>query len=176
MIPDWLAAVATSIAVIVAAITYWRNREDRHISQARKVYALHSSELLPKGEYVDVGDVQVQDIFVMPSRSGDTVRHRLLGQSVCVTVTVHNASDEVISNVEIRVSADDLDSWPDRFTSKRIPAISPGKEQSAKFVVKDKWSTERHIARFDLSTTLVFTDSAGTDWIREDARPVRELK
>lgn len=175
--PDWLAAVATSTAVLVAAFTYKRSRADHHVEQARKVYVLHASERCAEGQWVDTGEGWAESGTL--THVPDEVRgYQLKTRGVHIRVTVHNASDEVISNVEVVISADNVEDWPRGPRDARyvIAAISPGGDHLVDFVVKDRWSSGVGVTHLDLSARLRFTDSAGTHWSRRDARPVQEVK
>lgn len=175
--PDWLAAVATSIAVLVAAFTYKKSRNDDHFRQARKVYVLHSSDRRDEGQWVDTGEGWAEAGALRPWP--DEVRgYQLKTKGVHVRAKVHNASDEVISNVEVVVSADNVENWPQGPRDARyvIAAIPPGADHLVHFIAKDLWSDGHGVMGLDLSVRLRFTDSTGTHWTRRDARPVRELK
>ena len=175
--PDWLAAVATSVAVLVAAFTYKKSRNDDHVRQARKVYVLHASERYEEGQWVDTGEGWAELGALLPWP--DEARgYQLQTKGVHVRATVHNASDEVISNVEVVVSADNVNDWPQGPRDARyvIAAISPGADHIVHFVAKDLWSDGLGVTDLDFSVRLRFTDSAGSHWTRRDTRPVSELK
>lgn len=179
--PDWLAAVATSIALFVAAITYWRNRADRHVAQARRVYVTHTYEWHQKGDWADTGEGWAEQgaLETFPDRSDEDRGYRLKMKAVHVRATVHNASDEIISNIEVTVSADNVERWPtagDYVSRYVMAAIPPGGQRVVHFVVKDRWSTGFSVPGLDISVRLRFTDSAGAHWRRTDAQPVKELK
>ncbi|WP_191564898.1 hypothetical protein [Janibacter melonis] len=175
--PDWLSAIATSIAVLVAARTYRRSRRDDHVRQARKVYVLHSVERCPAGAWVGVDEGWSERDVLLP-QPGEDRGYQLKTKAVLVRATVHNASDEVISDVEVVVTADAVDGWPQAPQDPRyvIAAIPPGDDYVVHFVAKDLWSHDYGVQGIDLSLRLRFTDSAGNHWSREDARPVHALK
>lgn len=175
--PDWLGAVATSIAVLVAAFTYRKSRNGDHVRQARKVYVLHSTERCEEGAWVDTGEGWAEHGVLHPWPDEDR-GYQLKTKGVHVRASVHNASDEVISDVEVVVSAENVEDWPQGPRDARyvIAAISPGDDYVVHFVAKDLWSDGFSVAGLDLSVRLRFTDSAGSHWSRKDARSVRELK
>lgn len=174
--PDWLSAAATTVAVLVAAFTYKKSRRDDHVAQARKVYVLHTTDRHQEGDWVDTGEGWAERGALLPWP--DEARgYQLRTKGVHVRATVHNASDEVISDVEVVVLAENADDWPEpRDARYVVGAISPGASHVVHFVVTDLWQSDLSVQGLDVSVRIRFTDSAGNHWSRKDARPVRELK
>ena len=138
---------------------------------------LHTSERYEEGQWVDAGEGWAE-LGAPLARPDEARGYQLKTKGVHVRATVHNASDEVISNVEVVVSADNVEDWPQGPRDARyvIGAISPGADHIVHFVAKDLWSDGLGVMDLDFLVRLRFTDSAGSHWTRRNARPVRELK
>lgn len=175
--PDWLAAIATSSAFLIAVRTYVKSRRDDHVRQARKVYVLYTLHRCEEEDWVDTGEGWAER-GVFHLRPDEARGYQLRTKGVHVRATVHNASDEVISNVEVVVSAENVDDWPQGDDEPRyvVAAVPPGSERVVDFVAKDLWRDELSVSGLELSVRVRFTDAAGNHWSRQDARPIRELR
>ncbi|WP_426325719.1 hypothetical protein [Microbacterium sp. E-13] len=177
--PDWVAAVATSIALLIAAISYAESIKDRRRVQARLVYA--TAELvftipqdgpimnLPDPERFRMGQM------VRSRREGTDSRGRPIRiaeePGIGIDVRVHNMSDELI--FPIRLYAMDVAHGAvhdDRVMRDNDP-LRPHSDKAYRLVVTGKPGLAQN-----LRPVIVFRDSSGQWWRRTHAEPIELLR
>jgi hypothetical protein len=105
--PDWLGAGGTSLALVVAALSYRRSVRIRHEAQARLVYSYVTDHIEAQpGDRVPIKSGVISEsvgVIVSEAPTGDSflqVRVPLLVQ----TVVVHNGSQELIGPVKVQLT------------------------------------------------------------------------
>ncbi|MEU8297649.1 hypothetical protein AB0C04_10215 [Micromonospora sp. NPDC048909] len=175
--PDWVAAIFTSAAFIVAAGSYWRSVQVRREEQARLVYSkvLHvkyhdegaAFEPLPHG--AKIGNTRGPGItgvtFTMSSP------HEIaLVPVIQLTACVRNGSKELIGPAKVQVVNIGRKTTYDTF-SVLIDVIDPETDYVVDFVLPNV----DHPRQPSLGTTVLFRDASGQWWRRHLAEPIEAV-
>ena len=181
--PNWVQAGFTSLAVIVAALSYWRSVQVRREAQARLVYSQVSElgfhdagerlDLLPDGAKIGVPGGGTH--FVLPSNGDDA--HLLTVQPVAqLTAVIHNGSKELIGPAKLQVvryfsrgRGKTYETYQD--FAALIDVIPPESEYEVAFT----FPNEAQPGQPSLSTTLLFRDASGQWWRRFRAEPIEAV-
>ncbi|MGC1211993.1 MAG: hypothetical protein WA890_12100 [Micromonospora sp.] len=176
--PDWVAAIFTSAAFIVAAITYMRSVEERRESQARLVYSklvglkFHEPgtefDMLPHG--AKSGWTASGVDILPPSSPEEKSRYIALVPVIQLTAAVHNGSKELIAPAKVQVVNTGRNSTYDTF-SATVNSVDPESEEVVDFV----WPNADHPGQPGLGTTLLFRDASGRWWRRHLAEPIEAV-
>ncbi|MFY1703954.1 hypothetical protein ACN28G_19830 [Micromonospora sp. WMMA1923] len=177
--PDWLAAAGTSLAFLIAAISYARSVKERREGQARLVYSKLISlkfhdpgtqfEMLPDGARIGWTDARCAAI-VPPSSPEDKARHIALAPVIQLTAAIHNGSKELIGPAKVRVVNTGRKKTYGDF-AVMVDAVGPESEAVVDFV----WPNVDHPGQPGLGTTLIFRDASGRWWRRHLAEPVEAV-
>lgn len=171
--PNWLGAVGTTAAALIAALGFLLVVLDRQKRQARLVSCtLTKVYLRPKGyEYEHEGELTVSDDSgrTMHPRSRTIHRVRLDAPATEVRMTFTNRSDEQIS----RVTCDLL--GPDGATLRTsiwaLLVVSPAHNED--FALHLQKPEHLNIPRVGCQTRMRFTDASGVRWERVSGKPLR---
>jgi hypothetical protein len=172
--PEWVAAIGTSVALLVAALTYASDARARRQAQARLVYAkVASSESVPADRaFKDLsratithGDVSM-DAYA--DRYGNTVL-KATAPFVLVVVEVHNRSQELIGPTTIR--ARDLRSGKPWGFQLPIGYVEPGAVEVAELYCSNPLSP----ASPSMGVDVRFRDASGRWWKRVGHDPIEEI-
>lgn len=172
-IPEWVGAVFTSAAVMVAAITYRRSRVDAHVSQARRVSVIPDDyQRVSDGGWVLFSQGSAE-AGVLGIERDDELGVRVRQRCVFQRVTVINNSHEDVSGLLVELKSDDP-GFPR--IEYGVAAMPPGRSETVSFVVADRWYSGGIDFGVRIDAYITFTDSAGTHWNRRGSEPVREQK
>ncbi|MGO2750294.1 MAG: hypothetical protein ACTIA6_09615 [Pseudoclavibacter sp.] len=176
---EWVGAISTAAAFIIAAIGYaWSVSRDRK-AQARRVYANYAGyDLYPGGVNADarellpldaVGYTFEEEMGVQGDRNPDgSMTISIAGPVVRCTYKIVNHSDEVIGPVRLNL-VDPKTGELIANVEGTIPYIEPGGEVRYGAVLVDRWRTEV----VELHARIIFRDSSGTWWHRYESEPVQ---
>jgi hypothetical protein len=176
---EWIAAVGTALAFLIAAIAFAAEARRRAWAQARLVYAVViRARHLEDGEQLDVhmdgasvgmGDAEgrpAYDAFGNGVRAAD-------GRSIVVTVAVLNESDELLGVTLVRPVAP-VTGRPSPWNFE-VPGgpVPPHGEYRVALLCKDdpRPNIERAVG-----VEVTFRDSAGRWWRRRNAEPVKRAR
>lgn len=168
-VPDWIAAIGTVLAFVVAAVAYagsvWISRE----AQARQVSMTQLQvEVVeagsPLGAEMPMVSIGVPTDFAIHQPKGPVTQVR----AVRIKITVVNNSDEVMGPVSIEFAETAARSFLQN-ADGAIDRIQPHQESSIIVVIPDKW----HPIHPPLYVRMVFRDSAGRWWQRFENERVR---
>ena len=173
--PEWLAAVGTTAAFLVAAVAYARDVKARRWAQARLVHVEvrdvrfyapgETAPLLAYGAQVGYGDVP----WLPVAREEPPVTHQvLLGAGALVTAVVHNGSDEIFGPALVRAYGRTGLDTPWGFDVPGGP-VGPRSE-----TVLELLCSNPHYPRGEpgIYLEVTFRDSAGRWWRRRGYEPV----
>ncbi len=174
--PDWLAALGTSLAFIIAAIAYLRSAKDSRERQARLVYASFANvsahnagetlPLLQGGAQIGTGD----GFVIVPGEPGTEAKMVTLSPIMRAIVRVHNGSDEIMGPVKIQLWDIGHGRAYDRVTMP-TGAIEPGKDYVVDMsVVNSHWPGQPA-----LGMVIVFRDSSNRWWKRHGFEPIERV-
>ncbi len=169
--PDWLAAVGTSLAFLVAGLAYARDVRTRREAQARLVYCKITRvmscgaglqlPLLMDDARMGFGDARtrmVQDDF------GDAIEE-LLEPAVRLIVEIHNGSDELLPAAYVQpVDPSGHRRWEFRVGSGPVDPRSVA-------VVQLTCTNPAHPDQPSFAPRLAFLDAGGRWWLRQAAEP-----
>lgn len=175
--PDWVGALGTSAAFLVAAFAYAGDVRRRRWAQARLVYVrleyLTSHETSATVPILDRGvrprgtDVEGVEL---PTRGG---RGKLIvDAAAAVTAAIHNGSDELIGPAIVRAVGRTLPGVPWDFE------VSAGSVDPHSEVLADLLCSNPHHpgAPPNLELEVTFRDSAGRWWRRRGTEPVERAR
>jgi hypothetical protein len=176
--PDWVAAVFTSLAFMVAAVSYARSVKVHRESQARLVYSKvtetehhlpgTSFELLAHG--ARIGKTCPGMEIESPTAIGTKARGRAISPIMQVTAVIHNGSDELIGPTKLQIVNVGLKSVYDEFAHV-LNAIEPKSEYIVNFMIHNPV----HPSQPSLGSTLLFRDASGSWWRRHLAEPIEAV-
>lgn len=176
--PDWIAALGTTAAFLVAAVSYYRSVEVRREEQARLVYSkithhvehdpLAEFEMLPNGAQVGAGGEGVG--IVTPAVTGGAARHLAFAPVIQLTAVIHNGSKELIGPVKLQVVDTGLGTTYDTFS-----AIYGSVEPESELIVDFILCNVHHPGSPGLGTTVLFRDASGQWWRRHLAEPIERV-
>ena len=172
--PDWIAAIGTGGAFLVAASAYRTSVRDRHNAQARLVQAYMAE---PVEEFL----VDANGPSVISSRhyagwhfepditswAGESHDHYVESDCAVAKITLHNKSSEFAHSLEV-----ELAEKTGPIVAKIVVAtIAPDTALPLIAVLPNE------PRMYDgLSIRLRFVDATGERWISETGRPVRVRK
>lgn len=142
-LPDWLAAIATPIAVVALLVEVVRSRSERRAAVAEEARAEREQQ------------VRSVTAWAQAVRQGP--------ESVYSTVTAHvdNASALAIYDVDIAL----VSSRPDlTLERRRVRVIPPGARDDG-----ETWTAVRLEPEDTVDVLLRFTDAQGLRWTRQGA-------
>ncbi|MDN4479909.1 hypothetical protein [Demequina muriae] len=177
--PEWVAAILTGLAFLIAAVSLALEVSRRRKAQARLVYSetRHVRTVIKGAKFpaladgatvrfdgrtfaaggsapLDVQDKEGRDLFIAAE------------DQVIYTVAVCNVSDELVSKVNVRIYLDN-----DVAATGVIGIVPPHSETVAEFLAPLR-------SRFMVIGTcheVVFRDAAGRWWLREEAEPIERV-
>lgn len=176
--PEWIAAIFTSLAFLVAAVTYMRAAKANRESQARLVYASFTKisehgpgeqlELL--GEGVDIGGGEGYTIVPPVNHPVDKATMLTVAPIIRATVRIHNGSKELIGPFKLMIVNSGTGKLFDRVSMVYGP-IEPESDKLIDFsVINEVWPNSPSI-----SPTIWFRDSSGRWWRRHQYEPVEAI-
>jgi hypothetical protein len=176
--PDWIAAIFTSLAFVVATVSYARSVEVRREAQARLVYSkithvqehepLAEFEMLPNGARTGAGGEGVG--IVTAALTGGEPRYLAVAAIIQLTAVIHNGSKELIGPVKLQVVDKGLEATHDTVSAVFGP-IEPESDYVVSFTVRNV----HHPGSPSLGTTLLFRDASGQWWRRHLAEPIERV-
>ncbi|MGG5258636.1 hypothetical protein [Phycicoccus avicenniae] len=178
--PDWLAAVFTSFAFSIAALTYLRSARERRQAQARLVYAkitayrtFEPGQMVPLPEGLGTGVPQPGAVhnLVSPAGGGGVALTWVAATRVVrVVVELHNASDELVLRWLPRLYDYGLRLEYD-ITSTPLGVVEPHSHSSVILVANNPHAQGEP----GLNVNLTIEDSSGQTWERLQSRPIRRI-
>ena len=178
--PDWIAAVGTSFAFLIAAVAYFRDVKTRRESQARLVYTRLLTikdhrpgellEALAEGATQGISSASIR--LVLPPQTG-TGKAALVSDddTIRVTAAVRNASDELIGPVKLQLVDTGRQEVFNEFCLLTA-YIEPGSEYVGDFVFVNPAGPGAQPA---LGTTVIFRDASGQWWRRHLAEAIERV-
>lgn len=171
-VPDWIAAVGTSAAFIVAAVAFLHEVRNRRAAQARLVF----------GEIAGGGNVYPGDhVLAWPSSEGfawpqgldavdgtDKVGNATIVSNSPLAVTkvsVTNGSAEIVGPVLVRVEGTGIGSRDMALVARIV-----GPASHATVEVEALWLNAPEAPLRNV--VIAFRDSSATWWTRRDSEPV----
>lgn len=174
--PDWVAAIFTSAAFLIAALSFRRSVNDRTREEARRVYVVPTftaTEKKPGQEFDFDGDLYWEGDGLEPfdnAYGGRTWRTLLPG--ALHNLVIRNDSTEVVT--QLRVSMDNPHRRVYRSPAPMYEFLAPGAEQRLSIYVhrgKGKpWAYLR------VRPALEFRDAAGRFWTHGLGLPLTRRK
>lgn len=175
--PDWLAAIATGLAFLIAAISYARSTRDHRQSQSRLVYATFKSiashpagmviPILPEGVETGYGEGTV----VAPGLGADGGFGMITTAPIMrATDAIHNGSDELIHPVKLQLRDTGLDRILDRISLRTGPV-----EPHTEHLVDISVINEHFPGEPGISPVIIFRDSSGRWWKRHEYEPIERI-
>jgi hypothetical protein len=178
--PDWIAAIGTTAAFLIAAVSYRRSVRDAEQSQARLVYSdVTDVTYLKPGDNIrnamkDQNGLWVSGFAIVnaqdPYSGGIVHETRATDHVVLITVTIRNGSDELIGPVKIRLfhtgeyrHLEDCDLL--------VSDVQPKKKVRRTIV----FVNEVHPAMAPHGAEIVFRDSSSRWWRRTRFEPVERI-
>ena len=171
--PDWIAAIGTSSAFLIAAGSYVRDVRSRREAQARLVYAniidtqAHVPgdvfPMLANGALIGGSNASVQFL-----REGSESRYRALEPLVALTVAIHNLSNELVWPARVR--AHEINGKRHDFVVATGP-VEPGRERVVELICRNP----HFPGEPSLGVGLVFRDSSGRWWKRHQWDPIERV-
>ncbi|PWJ25902.1 hypothetical protein ATK17_2040 [Branchiibius hedensis] len=180
-LPQWALWIGFGIAIttaIIALATYVANSRERTRAQARLVYA-EVKEQTTFGANVEtdvfssiipqIEEGAIEEQHILEETSGQTVkRYRTATVCICVTIELHNDSDELLLEWRAMLFDRSLKRYCDNAPLVAQPTVKP--HSSAQIAVIFKAPDPANSA--DLSVDVTFRDSVGRTWQRRQGSPV----
>jgi len=174
--PDWVAAVGTSLAFIIAAVSYFRSVRDATKAQARLVYASlvdikshapgEESPLMLGGASIGGGE----GYAIKPGAPGVQATQIAVAPLTRAVVRVHNGSDELMGSVKVQLYNSGLKKLFDRATMFTGP-IEPHNDYVADIsVINEQYQGEPSVGM-----VIVFQDSSNRWWKRHGFQPIERI-
>lgn len=174
--PDWIAAVGTSLAFMIAAVTYFRSVRDASEAQARLVFArieeIHFYSPGDEGATL-LGEAEIsggEGLALLRGADGLPTRVQALHPVVRAVVRIHNGSDELVGPGKIQLYNDGFKRMFDR-VSMFHGAIEPHSDYFAELHVINP----HHPSQPSVSTVLIFRDSSNRWWKRAGFDPIERI-
>lgn len=175
--PDWIGAIGTSLAFLVAAGSYMQSVRLRRESQARLVYSkIVQTQYFGTGaefgllpNKASIGNEAAGVQFVQPSQFNEA-HYRALMPVIQMTVVIHNGSKELIGPVKVQiVNLGRKQLYED--TSIIFSPIEPDSEKRVSFVIPN----EDYPGEPSLGSTVLFRDASGRWWRRHHVEPIEAV-
>lgn len=163
-VPDWVAAIGTVSAFVLAAIGYIWSVSISRKAQARKIVIDPATY-----EHHPAGRPFVLDPATMwPNILWDEEKHGKVvpgKQVIIATVKITNLSDEAMGPLVIELVAGDTFI---EAAAEHTARIGPSEHMSFKFGLENTW----HPSPASIQTRIVFRDAAGRWWQRFENEPI----
>lgn len=174
--PNWIVGIATSLAFLVAAGTYWQAVKVRREEQARLVYsslkafhARQAGETFPiNGDGADIG-LSNGNVRIVNSDNDKTAQQIALEPVLQVTVAIHNLSKEMVSPVRVHL----IDSGHGKVWKEF--SLSVVVEPKSTKLVEFVFPNHIHPAQPGIGTIITFRDSSSNWWRRFGSEPIDRL-
>ncbi|MDN3494331.1 hypothetical protein QL996_00130 [Planococcus sp. APC 4015] len=178
--PDWVAAAFTSLAFLVAAVSYAHSVHSRRQAQARLVYAklAHVSyhqpgEIIPSdsaaivvnGEGYEFVKFEIWNVGEPPTGL------RVLQPLVRTVIVVHNGSDELIGPVKIQL----LDPATRKLFERVSLPLNAPIEPRSDLVVELLVVNDLHPGAPSVAPVIWFRDSSSRWWRRDGLEPIEAI-
>lgn len=178
-LPDWIMAVGTTIAFIVAALAYFDDVRHRAVAQARLIYLtedrtthLEPGERITEsaGDAMASGDVLID--YIKQTRVHSTVEIKEHGQ--LTELTAHNVSNELVTRFEVQA----VDFKGTRYAQiiyGGFCPLPPETSHKVRVLIGHESSIgigEKHLPFFEVQ----FEDSSGRWWRRHPDGPIKRLR
>ncbi|MFD6094598.1 hypothetical protein ACFWGN_21000 [Oerskovia sp. NPDC060338] len=174
--PDWLAAICTGLAFLVAAIAYTRDVRARRWAQARLVHVevvlstvTHLGRVPAWREVVTVMGGDVGSVETV--RGHPRLRAVNIPPAAVVVAEIHNGSDELVGLTLVRAYGRSGPDDPWDFEVTGGPVGPRGK-----VVMMLLCSLSMLNQQPDVELEVTFRDSAGRWWRRRGVEPARRAK
>lgn len=174
--PDWVAAVGTTAAFLIAAISYFRSTRDASKGQARLVYAkIIETKFYEPGEEgpmmldsVQLGGGEGLEIVREPGLTPTNVR--ALMPLARVVVRIHNGSNELVGPGKLQL----VDSGHKKIFDQVSMPFGPVEPRSD-FTVEIHVGNPHHPNQPSIETVMLFRDSSSRWWKREGIEPIERI-
>lgn len=175
--PDWIAAIATGAAFLIAAITYARSTRDHTEAQARLVYASFSHithhapgeqlEMLPNGARMGYGEGTV----IVPG-AGPAGKAAIFSAAPIIrcSVVIHNRSTELIGPGKLQLRNSGTGKIFDS-VAFNFGVVEPTTDDVLDFTIIN----EVPPAQPSVSPVIIFRDSSGRWWKRDQYEPIERI-
>jgi len=175
--PDWIGAIGTSLAFMVAAGSYFQSVRMRKESQARLIYSrVIDTQHYEPGDLFETlpGEARIGNgaqgvSFVFPSEPDEPAHYLATVPIMQLTAVIHNGSKELIGPVKIQVVNTGAKSTYD--SSLSFGPIEPESDYRVSFVLPN----DVHPGQPSLGTTLLFRDASGQWWRRHLYEPIQAV-
>lgn len=174
--PEWITAVGTTAAFLVAAGSYSVSVKVRREAQARLVYSkmtdvsFHAAgeqfPILQHGARMGNGSSAIR---IVQDEHGNNV-YLAVAPVMRATVVVHNGSKELIGSARVQIVDVGLGVVRDDF-SISIDAIDPESDHTVEFT----WLNDHHPGFPSVGTTVIFRDASGQWWRRHRSEPIERV-
>ena len=171
--PDWLAAGGTSLALVIAALSYRRSVQIRHEAQARLVYSYVTDHLEAQpGDRVPMKSGAISEGVGVILPAGPTGDAFLQAQVPLLvqTVVVHNGSQELIGPVKVQLT-DIGRGVVFEDCAYIVDSVKPNTEARWTFYLQN----QSHPGSPSTGSTIVFRDASGSWWRRNRSEPVHHV-
>jgi len=174
--PDWIAAIGTTLAFLIAAVTYFRSSRSAIEAQARLVYAtLDTVDFLAAGETFSMLDGGAtmgfgEGFAMQPSARGVMPRTVALEPVMRVSVRLRNGSAEVIGPAKVQL-------WNigRKFLLDRVAANTGPIEPHSDLVISIVVANPDHPAMPSVRPVLIYRDSSARWWKRDGFEPIERI-
>lgn len=174
--PDWVAAVGTSLAFLIAAVSYFRSTRNGREAQARLVYSTfldiktyeagEEAPIMLPGAKIAGGEGMV----IVPSPPGVESRSKAIAPVIRAAVRVHNGSDELMGPAKIQLYDTGHKKLFDRVTMFTGPI-----EPHSDYVVDLSIINEIHPNQPSLGMVTIFRDSSNRWWKRHQSEAIERI-
>ncbi|GAA1767966.1 hypothetical protein [Agromyces humatus] len=176
--PDWIAAIATGLAFLIAAITYARSTRDHREGQARLVYATFKDvKSYPPGEVIPIStdgvDIGYGEGTAIVPGIGDDGKHGMVTTAgiMRTTVAIHNGSKELIGPLKLQL----WDPGAKKLFDRVALTIGPIEPETDKLVDFSVINAHFPGGEPSLSPVIIFRDSSGRWWKRHQYEPIERI-
>lgn len=171
--PDWIAAIGTSLAFVIAAVTYFRSTRDARAAQARLVYGkITEIRFFKTGEELPLFGASGAEIGTGEGQEFRVGRAPLATQAVIhVVVRVHNGSNELMGPVKVQLWDIGLRKPMERVTLT-LDQIEPGSDDIGEMTVINEHAPAGEPG---VGLVLVYRDSSRRWWKRQEMEPIERI-
>jgi hypothetical protein len=180
--PEWVEAGFTSLAFVIAALSYRRSVNTRREAQARLVYSKITEirfyepgaqfDLLPNGAQHGAPGGGAEIVQITDPESGSVKSRYLSVEPVGqVTAVIHNGSNELIGPAKLQL----VDTGPKGVVFAEFAALTGVVEPESDHVLSFVFPNPHHPGQPGLGTTLIFRDSSGQWWRRYRAESIEAV-
>lgn len=174
--PDWVAAVGTSAAFLVAAIAFAVEMNHRRLAQARLVYAG-----VTRGTVHRAGDVlhgfaelsgtwssDMSDLSVSTDRYGNE-SYVTPRDAIFLALEVHNESDEIVGPVLLQITSQGK-------LLGDLALVAYATQPHGTSAVHALREMAGGPGKPSVGTRIYYRDSSNKWWTREDSEPIRRVR